>query len=311
MSESPRVADPDRFISWYKAHYGISVHEKISLDQILTHWRLEKQLASEIMASSSDTRWQTVEKAYTTLYEQLHWLNVGPGAAGDFRSWLPLIGDVPKKVLEIGPGAGGLIKFLADAGHSCTASEITSQRGSRDDPRISWVRSDGVHLSKFFPPASFDVLISDQVIEHLHPNDLEVHFDEILKVLKKGGKYVFRTPHRWFGPCDVSLFFDTPVPLGMHLKEYTYRELVKCVRRTGFSQVKTVMYVPSLGKWIKWKLATDKTIAPPWHTFESRVFTVLYCILETVLGRFLCGRRLFQKFRPDAQVYLSVISSNE
>ena len=79
--------------------------------------------------------------------------------------------------------------------------------------------------------------MSNQVIEHLHPEDLEAHLRGAYSILKGGGRYVFCTPHRYTGPHDVSRVFKTDEPKGMHLREYTYQELVEAVKRAGFSRI--------------------------------------------------------------------------
>ena len=90
---------------------------------------------------------------------------------------------------------------------------------------LRWTVSDGVHLERFEAPESYDAVISDQVIEHLHPDDLVAHFAGVHAILKPGGRYALATPHAFEGPFDVSRVFGSERPQGMHLKEYTYREL--------------------------------------------------------------------------------------
>jgi hypothetical protein len=76
-------------------------------------------------------------------------------------------------------------------------------------------------------------MFSDQLIEHLHPQDTAEHFCFVRRLLKRGGNYLFRTPHALSGPHDVSAYFSD-VPLGFHLKEWTYTELEPLLAETGF-----------------------------------------------------------------------------
>lgn len=41
----------------------------------------------------------------------------------------------------------------------------------------------------------------DQVVEHLHPDDLASHFKGVAAILKTKGRYIFATPHSSVGPA--------------------------------------------------------------------------------------------------------------
>ena len=71
---------------------------------------------------------------------------------------------------------------------------------------------------------TFDILFSDQLIEHIHPDDTKLHFELAHRILKVGGKYIFRTPHSLSGPYDISRYFSDE-PECFHLKEWTYLEI--------------------------------------------------------------------------------------
>ncbi|WP_293320263.1 methyltransferase domain-containing protein [Mycobacterium sp.] len=152
-----------------------------------------------------------------------------------------MIGPPPKSVYEIGSGKGGLIAFLAANGYECKGAEITRQRGEELLPvsytNLSWGISDGVHLDRFERPETYDVVLSDQVIEHIHPDDLQRHLRSARSILKRNGRYIFDTPSRYTGPHDVSRVFKCSEPEGMHLREYTCRELCAAARRAGFSSI--------------------------------------------------------------------------
>ena len=81
---------------------------------------------------------------------------------------------------------------------------------------------------------SVDVIFSDQLIEHLHPEDTEFHFQLVENILKSGGVYVFRTPHRYSGPHDISRYFSN-VTEGFHLKEWTYSEIAGILSKCRYS----------------------------------------------------------------------------
>jgi hypothetical protein len=62
--------------------------------------------------------------------------------------------------------------------------------------------------------------------------------------LKDGGRYIFTTPHVCVGPSDVSKVFDSDQPMGMHLKEYTYKELCQALRVAEFRKVTAPLRYP-------------------------------------------------------------------
>ena len=197
-------------------------------EMILHHWALERRLTSELLASDPEHRWEVFERCYTMLYSELGWLNElidtasPPCEIDGADDWCRLIGPPPKRVYEVGSGKGRLIAALANRGYDCTATEITRERGSRwtaARQSLRWTNSDGVHFERFEASGSFDAVISDQVIEHLHPDDLVDHFRGVYTILKPGGRYVFGTPHAFEGPFDVSRVFGTDRAEGMHLKD--------------------------------------------------------------------------------------------
>ena len=83
-----------------------------------------------------------------------------------------------------------------------------------------------------------DAVYSIDVVEHLHPEDFKIHLEEIYRVLTKGGVYVFLTCDGDNGPSDCSSWFYPKgfgfQPKGIHLKEYTFVELINCIADSGY-----------------------------------------------------------------------------
>lgn len=242
-----------KLVARYKRNYGIPNDANITEEMILAHWELEKRLAGELIRSRRDNRQEVFERCYSDLYGQLEWLNrlIDTDAAVPHSrlhvDWLDLIGAPPKKIFEAGSGKGQLITFLAERGFECRASEITTQRGERhtgEHGNLTWGITDGVHLDRYEAAGSFDVVISNNVIEHLHPDDLLDHFRGAEVVLKAGGRYVFCTPHKFAGPSDISRVFMCDEPVGMHLREYTYSDMKDALKQAGFGEVSAVLIVP-------------------------------------------------------------------
>jgi len=240
-------------IDRYKNNYQIPHDVNISEEMILKHWELEKRLTIQLLDSTPEKRWETFECAYTTLYSELDWLNklTGPDPtlppSKEFSTWPFVIGKLPKKIYEIGSGKGELISYLANYGYQCKGTEITRERGEKHIikvPNLSWGLSDGVHLNQFEAIDFYDVVISNQVIEHLHPDDLIKHFMGVRSILIKDGRYLFTTPHKFVGPADISRVFKRDIPIGMHLKEYSYREIRTLLGQAGFTKHFALWSIP-------------------------------------------------------------------
>ncbi len=92
-----------------------------------------------------------------------------------------------------------------------------------------------------FSDHSFDVAISMQLLEHLHPDDVHTHFSEVYRVLKPKGKYIVETPNKYVGPGDVSRFFSE-VPEGFHLGEYSIYDLCKIVHQNKFHHSEVLLW---------------------------------------------------------------------
>jgi len=236
-----REPQGDALLARYRSTYSIAHDAELTEQMVRRHWDLERRLTRELLASTVTERPQLFERCYTTLYRELPWLNeptlTDAQAAEIYAGWPGCLGPPPSDVYEVGSGSGALARFLALRGYRCRASEITPERGQSDDGsdrNPSWGPTDGVHLTRFEARASHDVVISNQVIEHLHPADLAEHLRSVAALLRPGGRYVFSTPHAYLGPSDVSAVFRRRRPEGMHLKEYTYRELCRALRDAGF-----------------------------------------------------------------------------
>ncbi len=90
-------------------------------------------------------------------------------------------------------------------GYDFKGTEITNERGQvfSNDLKIKWGFIDGVNLDKYEELEYYDYIISNQVIEHLHPEDLFDHFVSVLAILKTVGRYIFNIQHRFTGPHDI------------------------------------------------------------------------------------------------------------
>jgi ubiquinone/menaquinone biosynthesis C-methylase UbiE len=103
---------------------------------------------------------------------------------------------------------------------------------------FQFVKTDGVKLD--FASGSVDFAYSNQLMEHLHPDDAQNQLTEIRRILEPGGKYHCVTPSRLTGPHDISLYFDH-IATGFHLREYDYQQLRMMFRQAGFRSFQVML----------------------------------------------------------------------
>jgi SAM-dependent methyltransferase len=231
-------------VSRYRRNYGLG--DEIGIEHVEAHRELEGRLTRDLLASTPESRWQVFSTAYTELYQSLPWLNTSQESSPSrLTAWIKLLPE-PCDVFEVGSGSAALLRELVRRGHRCVATEITPERGSKhlaESDGLRWHITDGIHLASFEPDEAYDAVISTQVIEHFHPDDLLTHFDHARRILRPGGRYLFDTPHRSAGPHDLSRVFECDRAEFMHLKEYTHDELASALTTVGFRTVKAVIKV--------------------------------------------------------------------
>jgi SAM-dependent methyltransferase len=166
--------------------------------------------------------------------------------------------------LEIGAGDGSLSKELAADVRLVYALEVSRTVIGRVEFPINVVRLvyDGFHLPLLDNSIAF--AFSNQILEHLHPDDAWEHLERVCTVLQPGGRYMCITPNRLSGPHDISKYFDR-VATGFHLKEYTVRELRELFLAAGFSR--TCFYIDSRRAFVRFPIA--------WMVLKERVFEAL------------------------------------
>lgn len=212
-------------------------------ERIMAHYLLERRLAARLRSSSREERSVYYAQAYSELFASLpdHPQNTAQrDAAGDriaaqsklLREWLK-----PDTVyLEIGCGDAALTFAVAPKVREAIGVDVTPDLidGAKAPANFRFVLSSGSDID--LPDASVDVVYSNQVMEHIHVDDVEAQLREIARVLKPGGHYLCATPNRVIGPTDVSKYFDDE-PTGFHMKEYDVGELQVMFLKAGFSHV--------------------------------------------------------------------------
>ena len=99
-------------------------------------------------------------------------------------------------ILEIGTGSGGIAAYFAAQSiqFNVQAVDVVDSRANKEGYQFQLVN--GTTLP--FEDESFDVVITNHVIEHVGESDAQLHhLCEIKRVLKKDGVAYLAVPNRW------------------------------------------------------------------------------------------------------------------
>jgi SAM-dependent methyltransferase len=255
--EQPIAAAPDatrapaRLVEDYQTIARIYGDPRPS-ERIIAHYELERRLASGLRTAAKSERESGL---YTQLYDALL------GELDDHPRKRPVTHKgqrrrenyVRRQVRMIRNRAGPNDIFLEMGGGDCEVAlrvsphvrqsiviDVTDELVPPDAaaPNFQFIKTATIAVP--LPDASIDFIYSNQVMEHLHPEDAIEQVRELMRVLKPGGRYLCRTPSRITGPHDVSRYFE-PVALGTHMREYTYRDLTAILTGAGFRDVRVLL----------------------------------------------------------------------
>jgi len=222
--------------------------ETRSHQRVAEHYRIEKELAGRLRSAPKEKRRQLYTAAYDELFRrvpdhpQLTLKASAVSREAEMAARLKLLSSYLSEdvtYLEIGPGDCALAIAVAQRVRKVYAVDVSNEiaAGVKLPENLELVISDGSTIP--VPSGSVDLAYSDQLMEHLHPDDAAEQLGNIYQALRPGGVYVCITPNRLSGPHDVSRYFDD-VATGFHLREYSVGELVRLFRAAGFRKFKVL-----------------------------------------------------------------------
>jgi SAM-dependent methyltransferase len=223
-----------------------------SEERLRAHYELEVELANRLREAPKEERLGLYGRVYDELFERVpdHPQLVRRAEPAEqaayarsqvelIRRFLPVGGGY----VEIGAGDCATVRGVAAFSGRATAVEVSADIVPTDLPdNVTVAISDGVSVP--VEPGSADVVYSNQLMEHLHPDDALEQLQNIVSSLRPGGRYICITPNRLTGPHDISSLFDLE-PRGFHLAEYTYGELIPAFKRSGFRRVRVLERIPA------------------------------------------------------------------
>jgi len=179
------------------------------------------------------------------------------------------------KILDAGCGVGLYLEHLKPLGGELIGMEYELPRAKQAQEKCAQILgAAGEYLP--FPSRTFDLILSNEVIEHVADDKLAVQ--EMIRTLKPGGRLVLFCPNRWypfethgiywrgtyrFGNKPLVNYLPLPCRnrLAPHVRIYTRKNLnqlfqnlpVRFIRRTvifgGYDNI--IDRFPRLGHWLR------------------------------------------------------------
>lgn len=211
--------------------------------RIVAHYAIERELAARLRAAPANERASVYGEVYDELFRRVPdhpQLVIDPAQRDrEVSQKLRFVArflDHDSCLMEIGAGDCAFSLRAAPMirrGIVVDVSQVIVS-AARGMSNLEVVISDGTSLP--VEPGSVDVAYSDQLMEHLHPEDALLQLTNVVRAVRPGGVYICITPNRVSGPHDISRDFDK-VATGFHLREYTGREIRTMFLTAGFTDV--------------------------------------------------------------------------
>lgn len=153
-------------------------------------------------------------------------------------------------IIDFGCGSGNMLKSISRQleTKSLTGIDTVISKELRAHQSIEFIEA---NIIDYYFEKVFDVAFSDNVMEHLVPEDCQRHINSIFKALSDGGKLIIIMPNRLFGPWDITRIKDFSQSgqtdaEGGHVNESTHTEMTERLKIAGFRKVSTIIPIPKL-----------------------------------------------------------------
>ncbi len=232
-----------------------------SLERLRHHYEVERKLAARLQAAPRERRLHMLTGLYEELFHEVpdhprmvckHTPEESRASVATQMQFMRRFLQPHTTLLEIGPGDCAFSFAAARRVRQVYAVDVDAVLSHNAQPPSNFrlFISDGVSVP--VPAGSVELAYSNQLMEHLHPDDAREQLANIFAALAPGGAYVCITPNRLDGPHDISRWFSDEAT-GFHLKEYTVTELERLFREAGFRRVRA--YARTKGVWMPVPLA--------------------------------------------------------
>jgi SAM-dependent methyltransferase len=156
-----------------------------------------------------------------------------------------------RRILEIGTGTGGLLRTLLTRGCDAVGVEVNQDliaESRRWFGSLPITAVTGTRLP--FPNASFELVLSFDVFEHIRDSD--AHLREVARVLRPGSRYLLQTPSKWFNFTFEAIRWRSLRFREDHCALHTPGQLRRRLARHGFTT--EFVDVPVVNEFFKEKV---------------------------------------------------------
>lgn len=217
--------------------------------QLREHYEIEKELGMRLRRATKTER----RELYNVVYdERIRRIPHHPLAAQAADPVAKMRGALPQfrlvepflhkdlVFMEIGPGDCALAFAVARRVKQVYAVDVSDSLVNHVERPANFVLSIANGIDIPVPANCVHLAYSNQMMEHLHPEDARDQLAGIYRAMAPGGRYICVTPNRLSGPWDISRHFDQEAT-GLHLKEYTITEQAETFQAAGFRQVRVFL----------------------------------------------------------------------
>lgn len=219
-------------------------NETRSAERLWAHFQLEAELAGKLRHSRREERDAIYGQLYSELFDRLpdhpqHRRDAAyrrRNTAKQIEFLRPYL--TPGTVyVEVGCGDAAVTQGVSALVLKAIGIDVTSMLIDWEHvpANFRFLETNGTEID--LPAACVDLVYSNQLMEHLHPDDAQQQLQEIWRILKPGGRYICSTPNRLTGPHDISVYFQYE-PGGFHMREYDHGMLAAMFREVGFRLIK-------------------------------------------------------------------------
>ena len=209
----------------------------------------------------------------TQFYPEVFWAELLEWAAG-------IIDREPAQAADLGCGGGTVVACMkkkfpraAITGFDISRESLLSMDGAiRTAPRVSLCAGRLPHLP--IESGSLDLAVCTEVLEHLEPSVFEATFDEVSRVLRTGGCFLFTLPIGERMNVMVCPHCSTIFTPNQHLNfEITAADIDQRLSQSGFKL--EARHVPmDRSRPPQWRRAALKELLIRlWPSFARRIFS--------------------------------------
>lgn len=168
-----------------------------------------------------------------------------------------------RHALDLGCGPGAFTRILSENGWHVTAVDTDPGNLAHAQPFAASLREgDVLSVLATTPAASFDLVLTLELIEHMPEEQGRDLLRHVKRVLRPGGTLLLSTPNRWSVEGLGGYYWGERIRRwqrwdawdSTHVRIYSSREILRAMRTAGFDVESVTGYwyrghVPLLGRW--------------------------------------------------------------